>query len=275
MSELTLPSLSGLGSLDSYLREIKKLPYLTLEQEVELVNKFRQYKDLSAAHMLILSHLRVVVTVSRQYLGYGLPQADLIQEGNIGLMQAVKRFDPDKCVRLVSYALKWIKFTIHEYIIRNWRLVRIATTKAQRKLFFNLRSLHQELGGIDNIDVKQIATKLSVTERDVIEMEARFANLELSTNKDDEFYDFSIDLPADESCQPEVQVDLLQQERNTIKLHQALSKLDERSQDIVKSRWLAEVPTTLQELAARHKVSLQRIAQVEKQSLAKLKELLS
>ena len=229
----------------------------------------------------MLSHLRVVVSVARGYAGYGLPQADLIQEGNIGLMKAVKRFDPNRGVRLVSFALHWIRAEIHEFVVRNWRLVKIATTKSQRKLFFNLRSMKQGLAPLNPKQIKEIAQQLNVGERDVIEMEGRFANhevaLEPSANEDEESYSPIHFLAGNPDHEPSSILESAEHDRlQTSGLAQALSSLDERSRRIVESRWLREGDTaTLHELAAEFNVSAERIRQIEQKALSKMHASLS
>jgi RNA polymerase sigma-32 factor len=243
---------------------------------MDLATRFNTRDDLDAARQLVLSHLRVVVSVARGYAGYGLPQADLIQEGNIGLMKAVKRYDPHRGVRLVSFALHWIRAEIHEFVVRNWRLVKIATTKSQRKLFFNLRSLKQGLAPLNPQQVKEIAQQLNVSEHDVVEMEGRFANHEMALEPaagDNEENYAPIHYLADNSeHEPSYILELAQRERlETSGLAQALSSLDERSRRIVESRWLREDnAATLHELAAEFNVSAERIRQIEQKALGKM-----
>ena len=279
---LSFPMSSAVGSLDSYVATIRNLPLLTPEREFELAIKFRRDNDLDAARELVLSHLRVVVSVARGYIGYGLPQADLIQEGNIGLMKAVKRYDPDRGVRLVSFALHWIRAEMHEYILRNWRLVKIATTKAQRKLFFNLRSLRQDLETLKPEEVTRIANELNVSESEVVDMETRFNGHELalepdnSTDEDNHFAPISY-LTADVANQPENVLERLQTEdRETGGLQRALTNLDERSRRIIEARWLSEGnESTLHELAAEFNVSAERIRQIEQKAMQKMRSSLS
>ena len=279
---LSFPMSSAVGSLDSYVSTIRNLPLLTPEREFELATKFRRDDDLDAARELVLSHLRVVVSVARGYIGYGLPQADLIQEGNIGLMKAVKRYDPDRGVRLVSFALHWIRAEMHEYIIRNWRLVKIATTKAQRKLFFNLRSLRQDLETMKPQEVARIAKELNVSESDVVEMETRFNGRELALEPDNTADDESHFAPisyltADVANQPENVLERLQTEdRDTSGLQRALGNLDERSRRIIEARWLSEGnESTLHDLAAEFNVSAERIRQIEQKAMQKMRSALT
>lgn len=274
MNEMSL-QFPQIRNINDYIREVMKFPILSHEQEIELAKKFKNENDTKAAHALVLSHLKVVVSVSRDYKGYGLPQEDLIQEGNIGLMHAVKRFDPDRGIRLYSYAIKWIKAMMHEFIIRNWRIVKMATTKAQRKLFFNLRSMRKDLHALKSDEVTHIANELNVPEKDVREMEVRFNNHDAMIDPfidDDEFNPLQ-HISIDSSHEPQNMIEMNQLE--TIQnegLFDALEKLDARSQYIIKARWLSEEPQTLQDLAEKFDISLQRVAQVEKQALKKIKE---
>ncbi|MDP2805789.1 MAG: RNA polymerase sigma factor RpoH [Gallionellaceae bacterium] len=278
---LSLPIPLAVGSIDSYVTSVKNLPILSQEEEVELATRFRRDNDLDAARALVLSHLRVVVSVARGYAGYGLPHADLIQEGNIGLMKAVKRYDPDRGVRLVSFALHWIRAEMHEYILRNWRMVKIATTKAQRKLFFNLRSMKNGLDVLRPQEVARIAKELNVSERDVVEMETRFGNHETSLDpevQDDEqsFSPISY-LAADSSAEPDQileQAQFDQLESHSLKI--ALDSLDERSRRIIQARWLnADSTSTLHELAAEFKVSAERIRQIEQKAMSKMQAVIT
>ena len=273
---LAVPSLS-VGSLENYITSVKNFPMLTHEEELDLATRFQRDNDLDAARDLVLSHLRVVVSVARGYAGYGLPQADLIQEGNIGLMKAVKRYDPSRGVRLVSFALHWIRAEMHEYVLRNWRLVKIATTKAQRKLFFNLRSMKQGLESMKPQEVKKIALALNVSESDVVEMEARFNGREmaLEADMDDEDDKFSpiAYLAADTENEPSNTLERNERENlKTAGLSRALASLDERSRRIIEARWLQENEdvATLHELAAEFDVSAERIRQIEKKALGKM-----
>ena len=275
---LAIPSLSA-GSLENYISSVKNFPMLTHEQELELATRFQRDNDLDAARELVLSHLRVVVSVARGYAGYGLPQADLIQEGNIGLMKAVKRYDPNRGVRLVSFALHWIRAEMHEYVLRNWRLVKIATTKAQRKLFFNLRSMKQGLESLKPHEVKKIALDLKVSEGDVVEMEARFNGREmaLESDVDDEDDKFSPIAYLAADTENESSNTLERAEREHLKtegLSHALASLDKRSRRIIEARWLQddESVATLHDLAAEFEVSAERIRQIEKKALSKMQE---
>ena len=277
----SLPIPSAVGSLDSYISLIKRYALLTQEEEFALATRFRDENDLEAARQLVLSHLRVVVSVARGYAGYGLPQADLIQEGNIGLMKAVKHYDPDYGVRLVSFALHWIRAEINEFVVRNWRMVKIATTKAQRKLFFNLRSLKKDLGSLKPQQISEIASQLNVSEHDVVEMEARFAGHEIGleptgSNEEDSYA--PIQYLAD-SADHEPSNILETSERDGLRtagLSEALSGLDERSRRIVEARWLNEESSaTLHELAAEFNVSAERIRQIEQKAMSKMHASLS
>lgn len=278
---LSLPMPSAVGSIDSYITSVRNLPVLTHEEELDFATRFRRDNDLDAARALVLSHLRVVVSVARGYAGYGLPQADLVQEGNIGLMKAVKHFDPERGVRLVSFALHWIRAEMHEYILRNWRLVKIATTKAQRKLFFNLRSMKQGLGALRPQEVSRIAQELNVSERDVVEMETRFGNHEMSLesdNSDDEHSFAPISyLAADSESEPDQMLERSEFERlESSGLKHALASLDERSRRIVEARWLdSDKVATLHDLAAEFKVSAERIRQIEQKAMAKMRAVMT
>ena len=278
---MSLPVPSAVGSLESYIQAVNRFPLLSAEEEFALATRFKTENDLVAARTLVLSHLRVVVSVARGYAGYGLPQADLIQEGNIGLMKAVKRYDPDRKVRLVSFALHWIRAEIQEFVVRNWRLVKIATTKAQRKLFFNLRSMKQALEPLKPQQVSEIARQLNVSERDVTEMESRFAGhevaLEPADGDNEESYAPIHYLADGEEHEPSHILETAEHERlQTSGLANALSVLDERSRRIVEARWLREGnAATLHELAAEFNVSAERIRQIEQKALAKMHAALS
>ncbi len=275
--QLALPAPLSAASLDRYIQSINQFPLLTTEEELDLATRLQRDNDLSAARQLIISHLRVVVSVARGYIGYGLPQADLIQEGNIGLMKAVRRFDPSRGVRLVSFALHWIRAEIHEYILRNWRLVKIATTKAQRKLFFNLRSMRQSTAPLKLQEVDAIARQLKVGASDVLEMEARFngheVTLDPTANDEDDRYAPIAYLASTPEDEPSRVIDLKQQETMLSDgLLQALSSLDERSRSIIEARWLAEEgrTATLHELADKFGVSAERIRQIEQKAMQKM-----
>jgi RNA polymerase sigma-32 factor len=280
MTTMTLPALPPVSSLESYVHAVNVIPMLTVEREVELGRRLRDHDDLAAASSLVMSHLRLVVSVARNYLGYGLPQADLIQEGNIGLMKAVKRFDPERGVRLASFAIHWIKAEIHEYILRNWRMVKIATTKAQRKLFFNLRSMKASTAALTRKEIRQVAQTLNVKESDVIEMEQRLQGgdvaLEPSPDDGDEVVT-PIAYLTDASEGPAETFEREQGE--TLKsegLARALGSLDDRSRRIIQARWLAEKdPLTLHELAAEFGVSAERIRQIEAKAMQKMKRQLA
>ena len=263
-------------SLDSYIQTVKRYPMLSVEDEQRLARAWHDEQDIEAARQLVVSHLRVVVSVSRHYLGYGLPQADLIQEGNVGLMKAVKRFDPDRGVRLVSFALHWIRAEIHEYVLKNWRLVKVATTKAQRKLFFNLRSLKQSLNSLTIEQADAMARELNVSRKDVLEMETRLAGHDVSIDPtvDDGEEGYS---PLAYLASPdENPAQLLEREQTERLRHNglvaALENLDERSRHIIKARWLTEgEAATLHELAAQYGVSAERIRQIEARALQKMR----
>ena len=281
----TLPLTPGVN-LDAYVRAVQAFPLLSPEREEELALRFRTLNDLDAARELVLSHLRLVVSVSRQYKGYGLPQSDLIQEGNIGLMKAVKRFDPTRGVRLVSFAMLWIKAEMHEYILRNWQLVKIATTKAQRKLFFNLRSIKQSLGvqdGVSDDQANLIARELKVEPRDVMEMDQRMSGGDIAIEgkmEDGEESFAPIAYLAAPDADPAQVVEAQQaQTLQSEGLLRALNALDERSREIVMARWLRDEDeggsTTLQELADRFGISAERVRQIETAALKKLRAQLS
>jgi RNA polymerase sigma-32 factor len=268
------------GSLEGYIQSVNRFPILSAEQEQELAHRYRESEDLEAARGLVLSHLRLVVAVARGYLGYGLPHADLIQEGNIGLMKAVKRFDPSRGVRLVSFAIHWIKAEIHEYVLRNWRLVKIATTKAQRKLFFNLRSMRKGLAPLTREDVRRMATELRVKPEEVEEMESRLAGQDIafeSDGTDDEAYAPANYLASDASSEPSQLLETEESERDTAAgLKEALTALDARSRRIIETRWLREKDTaTLHDLAAEFKVSAERIRQIEAKALEKMRKVMA
>jgi len=270
-TSLAFPTPASLGSLDHYIQAVNRFPLLTAEQEQSLGRRWKEQGDVDAARELVMSHLRLVVAVSRNYLGYGLPQADLIQEGNIGLMKAVRRFDPERGVRLVSFALHWIKAEIHEYILRNWRLVKIATTKAQRKLFFNLRSMKETTAALTNAQAEDVAERLNVKPEEVLEMDKRLLGAEVSLDPTpgDEEAVSPIAFLTDPEDEP-VQILARQEtERNrTAGLGKAMAKLDERARRIIEARWLREDdPATLQELADEYGVSAERIRQIESKAL--------
>ena len=273
---LSFPVPSALGSLDAYISAANRFPLLTEAEEKDYARRLRADGDVEAARALVLSHLRLVIAVARGYLGYGLPHADLIQEGNVGLMKAVKRFDPERGVRLVSFAIHWIKAEIHEYILRNWRLVKIATTKAQRKLFFNLRSLKSSLATLNADEVQVVARQLGVKPEEVVEMETRITggdvSLEASSDDDDERF-APIAYLADLRDEPSQALERKQAARLQDEgLKGALANLDERSRRIVERRWLTEgEAATLHELAAEYGVSAERIRQIEVKAMQKMK----
>ncbi|WP_343552557.1 RNA polymerase sigma factor RpoH [Pantoea sp.] len=277
--EMQTLAIAPLGNLESYVRAANNWPVLTAEEEKALAERLHYQGDLDAAKTLILSHLRFVVHIARNYSGYGLPQADLIQEGNIGLMKAVRRFNPEVGVRLVSFAVHWIKAEIHEYVLRNWRIVKVATTKAQRKLFFNLRKSKQRLGWFNQDEVEMVARELGVSSKDVLEMESRMAAQDMT-------FDMSSD---DEAGEGKAMAPVLYLQDKTSdfadgieednwdahaadKLSDAMLSLDERSQDIIRARWLDDdSKTTLQELADKYGVSAERVRQLEKNAMKKLR----
>jgi RNA polymerase sigma-32 factor len=267
------------GSLEAYVSTVNRFPLLTAEEERSLARRLRDHNDIDAARQLVLSHLRLVVAVARGYLGYGLPHADLIQEGNIGLMKAVKRFDPERGVRLVSFALHWIRAEIHEHILRNWRLVKVATTKAQRKLFFNLRSMKRGLAPLSQGDVKRIATELKVKPEEVAEMETRLAGQEVTFEgdpEDEEAYAPANYLAADHDAEPMQMLEAKQSEGlKAAGLESALTALDPRSRRIIEARWLREKDSaTLHDLAAEFNVSAERIRQIEVKAFEKMRKAL-
>ncbi|HUL93104.1 MAG TPA: RNA polymerase sigma factor RpoH [Burkholderiales bacterium] len=270
---MTLPV--PVGSLESYIHAVNRFPILSLEQERQLARKFRAEDDVEAARQLVLSHLRLVVAIARGYMGYGLPHGDLIQEGNIGLMKAVKRFDPERGVRLVSFAVHWIRAEIHEFVLRNWRMVKVATTKAQRKLFFNLRSMKPSLDPLTQSQIGSVAKRLKVKPEEVAEMEMRLAGQEIAlepSSDEDESY-APIAYLADRSPGPSELVEERQEEDlRTRGLQSALASLDARSRRIIEARWLREKdPATLHDLAAEFRVSAERIRQIEAKALEKMK----
>ena len=276
---LTFP-VPATGSLDQYIHSVNRMPMLSEQQEVELATRLRDEGDVDAARQMVMSHLRVVVSIARGYLGYGLPHADLIQEGNIGLMKAVKRFDPTRGVRLVSFAIHWIKAEIHEYVLKNWRLVKVATTKAQRKLFFNLRSMKLDSSTLNPTEVDEIAAKLGVKPEEVVEMETRLGGrdvpLEGGSDDDDDRFAPIAYLP-DPHAEPSTVLEQTQHAQlQDSGLRNALANLDERSRVIVQRRWLNEGDSaTLHELAAEYGVSAERIRQIEAKAMQKMRTMLA
>ncbi len=264
------------GSLDAYIQGVGAIPVLTKEAELKLAERYNNEEDLEAARELVMAHLRFVIHIAKGYTGYGLPLEDLIQEGNVGLMKAVKRFDPDFGVRLVSFAVHWIRAEIHEYVLRNWRVVKIATTKAQRKLFFNLRKHKKSLSWLSASETKAVADDLGVSEKEVNEMEKRLSSQDMtfeltSDDDDDKAFSPSAYLPSPD-CDPAEAVEKDQWRNSTIqKMQESLSHLDERSKDIISSRWLTEKKETLHELADRYNVSAERIRQIEANAIKKLR----
>ena len=276
---LTFP-VPATGSLDQYIQSVNRMPMLSEQQEVDLATRLRDDGDVDAARQLVMSHLRVVVAIARGYLGYGLPHADLIQEGNIGLMKAVKRFDPARGVRLVSFAIHWIKAEIHEYILKNWRLVKIATTKAQRKLFFNLRGMKKDNTTLQPAEVQSIATQLGVKPEEVVEMETRLTGrdipLDAGSDDDDERFAPIAYLPDPHAEPSEVLAQTQLAHLQDTGLKTALASLDERSRTIVQRRWLTEGDSaTLHELAAEYGVSAERIRQIEAKAMQKMRGMLA
>jgi len=275
---MPLPLPMAAGSLEAYVQSVNRFPMLTAAQELDFAERYHRDGDLESARQLVLSHLRLVVAVARGYLGYGLPHADLIQEGNIGLMKAVKRFDPARGVRLVSFAIHWIRAEIHEYILRNWRLVKVATTKAQRKLFFNLRSMKKGFAPLSTAEVKRVAQALNVRPEDVVEMETRLSGRDMAfeaDDSDDEGYAPAQYL-ADPAADPSAQFEAEESERVRHEgVARALAALDPRSRRIVEARWLREKdPATLHDLADEYGVSAERIRQIEAKAMLKMRKLL-
>ncbi|MDR2788029.1 MAG: RNA polymerase sigma factor RpoH [Candidatus Accumulibacter sp.] len=271
---LVFPTISAVGNLDAYIAAAKRFPILTEADEFRLATSFRDEDDVEAARQLVLSHLRLVISIARGYLGYGLPHADLIQEGNIGLMKAVKRFDPRQGVRLVSFAIHWIKAEIHEYVLRNWRLVKLATTKAQRKLFFNLRSMKPGSETLTPVQVDDVARRLNVKPGDIVEMETRLSghDIALEAGSEDEEGFAPIAYLEDNRGEPTRVLEA--RDRDHLQgegLQTALAGLDERSRRIVEARWLDEDPATLHDLAGEFGVSAERIRQIEAKAMQKMK----
>jgi RNA polymerase sigma-32 factor len=274
---LALPTNLSVGTFDAYLNVVRQMPQLTSEQERELALRFRDDGDLEAARELVMTNLRFVVHVARGYSGYGLSMPDLIQEGNVGLMKAVKRFDPNMGVRLVSFAVHWIKAEIHEYVIKNWGIVKIATTKAQRKLFFNLRKMKKDLNWLSHDDAQAIAADLNVNLSDVYEMEKRLSSHDMSfdmsnDDSDDENYSAPVNYLQKYHADPAELLEASDWEgREHELLTEAMKTLDERSLDILASRWLVEKKLTLQDLAAKYNVSAERIRQLEQNAMKKIR----
>ena len=274
-SHLLVPA--GTGSLDAYIQEVNKIPVLTLEEERDFARRYREDGDLEAARRMVLAHLRFVVHVAKGYTGYGLNLGDLVQEGNIGLMKAVKRFDPDHGVRLVSFAVHWIRAEMHEFILRNWRIVKVATTKAQRKLFFNLRKSKKRLGWLSHAEVQAVAKDLGVKPEVVLEMESRLSGqdvgFDLPPNADDEVpYVAPVAYLEGKADDPQTEAEAQDwTDHHNNLLYAGLKDLDDRSKDIIRSRWLQEEKMTLQELADRYGVSAERIRQLEANALRKMR----
>ena len=270
-THLTAPGVN----LGAYINTVHQIPILTPEQEQELAHRYYDDGDVEAARLLVMSHLRFVIHIARSYSGYGLSQADLIQEGNVGLMKAVKRFDPSKNVRLVSFAVHWIKAEIHEFVIKNWRIVKVATTKAHRKLFFNLRSLKKSSNQLTLEEAEAIAKDLEVTVKQVFEMESRLTSYDASfelQDSDDDDGRYAPQLFLEDGIDPaQVVEDADWEETTTTALHSAMDDLDERSRDIINQRWLAEQKSTLHDLAAQYNISAERVRQIEKNAMEKIK----
>ena len=263
------------GSIEGYIQAVSSIDMLSAEEERALALRLREDEDIDAARKLVMSHLRFVVHIAKSYSGYGLPQADLIQEGNIGLMKAVKRFDPSVGVRLVSFAVHWIKAEIHEFVLKNWRIVKVATTKAQRKLFFNLRKAKKRLGWSTHEEVKTVADELGVSTKEVLQMEARMSSqdqaFDLSADDDESGSFAPVQYLEDKSADVETTVISDDWDANATKrLYSAIKTLDERSQHIIETRWLADDKTTLQDLADKYQVSAERVRQIEKNAMKKL-----
>jgi RNA polymerase sigma-32 factor len=278
-SPAELALLGPIGSFDAYVDAVSRIPVLSREDEAALATRYRNENDLDAARELVLSHLRFVVHIARGYHGYGLPMGDLVQEGNVGLMKAVKRFDPAVGVRLVSFAVHWIRAEIHEYVLRNWRLVKVATTKAQRKLFFNLRKYKRSLGWLSAAETQAVARDLGVTAADVTEMERRLASRDLSydpspdADDEEESYSPSAYLPAPDA-DPAVAVERAEWDDDvTGKVAHAMAQLDARSQAVLRARWMSDQKATLHELAEEYGVSAERIRQIEANAIKKLRKL--
>jgi RNA polymerase sigma-32 factor len=280
MSLQPIADLSPGHGLEGYIRSVSAIPLLSVCEERELAERLYNENDLEAARRLVMAHLRFVVHIARSYSGYGLAQADLIQEGNVGLMKAVKRFDPNVGVRLVSFAVHWIKAEIHEFILRNWRIVKVATTKAQRKLFFNLRSAKKRLGWLSKTEAEGIAKDLGVETKDVFEMENRLHSNDTAFDvpadeDDDKAWQAPVHQLEDQRFDPAMQVEQANYEDDAYgRLREAMSELDPRSQDILARRWLAEEKATLHELAAEYAVSAERIRQLEKNAMNKIKQVI-
>jgi len=275
---MALPVPTASGSIEAYIQAANRFPILSADEEERYARRYRNEEDLEAARALVLSHLRLVVAIARGYLGYGLPHADLIQEGNVGLMKAVKRFDPERGVRLVSFAIHWIKAEIHEYILRNWRLVKVATTKAQRKLFFNLRSMKTALAPLSGDDIERVATALNVKPEEVVEMETRLSGRDLAFEPEDDDDAYApAQYLADHESEPSRLLEAEETEQvRAAGLAQALGGLDARSRRIIEARWLREKDTaTLHELAAEFGVSAERIRQIEAKALEKMRKAIS
>ena len=266
------------GSIEAYISFVNTIPLLTDKEEYDLAEQWRNDEDVEAARYLVLSHLRLVVSISRGYMGYGLPLADIIQEGTIGLMKAVKRFDARRKVRLVTFAIHWIRAEINEYVIKNWRIVRTVTTKNQRKLFFNLRSHKEDMGNLSEVEANKIAKELNVTRNDVVDMNMRLTGGDVSILPENGEGFAPVDWLRDEDHTPEMMIEKkIQDKLHTDGIETALSELDERSQDIIRSRWLAESGNelTLSELAEKYGVSAERIRQIEVKAMEKMKQYLS
>ena len=277
-TEDTLTASLTTGSLEHYIRSVNQIPMLTQEEERQLAQRLQDHGDIEAARRLVMSHLRFVVSVARKYSGYGLAQSDLIQEGNVGLMKAVKRFDPSRGVRLVTFAAHWIRAEIHEFVLRNWRIVRVATTKAQRKLFFNLRGAKKRLGWMNDEEIREVAETLEVKPEEVVVMERHLSAQDTSYEgaagaANEESQDAPMRYLRDQSQSPEDELSAEQTERlQKHAVRDALSELDERGRDIIQNRWLQEKKATLRELADRHGISAERVRQIENEAMKKLRQ---
>lgn len=266
------------GNIEAYIRFVNSIPLLTVKEEYDLAERWREKEDVEAARFLVLSHLRLVVSIARTYLGYGLPLSDIIQEGTIGLMKAVKRFDARRNVRLVTFAIHWIKAEINEFVIKNWRIVKTVTTKSQRKLFFNLRSKRQDIGNLSDIEAENISNELNVSKKDVVDMNMRLTSNDISILPETNETFAPIDWLKDEEHTPEQIVERkIQDKLQTDGIETALQQLDERSREIIKARWLAdpENQQTLQTLAQKFGISAERVRQIEVKAMQKMKEFLT
>lgn len=265
----SLPSCAG--SIDIYINHVLSIPVLSTEEEVALAKKLKETNDLESAKKLIMHNLRYVVYIAKTYTGYGLNLSDLIQEGNVGLMKAVKKYNPEKNLKLITFAVYWIKSEIHEFVVKNWKIVKIATTKAQRKLFFNLRSKKSSLSNLTVKEASSIAKDLSVTVKDVIEMEKRMGNHDITMDDNDDEKIAPSDFLKSSELEPDEILENTEKDLVTKKLYKIINTLDQRSKDIIESRWLAEEKTTLEDLSKKYGISKERVRQIENESILKLK----